>query len=158
MDPHRAQKSSRRSSTPFEYFLYTAIIVETALAAVVYKVIFSSAELARFSVYFAIFYFVFLGWAIAQLNMLHREREAAPAEPIEAEPTEAEPGRVELAKVEPASAQDSTQNLEAVLAEGTIAPEDPRPAQGLTAAQLVIILVVFATAVATFSWALRVLR
>jgi hypothetical protein len=138
MDSHRAQKSSRRSSTPFEYFLYTAIIVETALAAVVYKVIFRSAELARFSVYFAIFYFVFLGWAIAQLNMLHRERNPAQAAPPET--------------------PEATLDEEAVPAPGTIAPEDTRPAQGLTAAQLVIILVVFATAVATFSWALRVLR
>ena len=64
----------KRSSTAFEYFLYAAILAETGLAALIYKVIFRSPELARLRVYFAIFYFAFLAWAIAQLNMLHRNR------------------------------------------------------------------------------------
>src|SRR5580704_329133 len=71
----------KRSSSPFEYFLYLAILAETALAAVIYKVIFRSAELARMRVYFAIFYFAFLAWAIAQLNMLHRDRTSKPEHP-----------------------------------------------------------------------------
>jgi hypothetical protein len=131
----------KRSSSPFEYFLYTAIIVETALAALVYKSIFRNADLARLRVYFAIFYFAFLGWAITQLNMLHKDRNPKPAE------------------MEP-----PTQDLEtpASLVEEELPPRElPRketPAVlGLTGAQLVIVVVVFATAVATFSWALRLL-
>ena len=38
------------------------------------------------------------------------------------------------------------------------APERIRPALGLTTAQLAIVVVVFVTAIATFSWALKLLR
>ena len=125
MDPN----TPRKAGTAFEYFLYAAILAETALAALVYKVIFESAELVRMRIYFAIFYFAFLGWAIAQLNKLHRTRKTQlTALPVAAEPAEAK-----------------------------TAPQDTRPALGLTGAQLLIVIVVFATAVATFSWALRLL-
>jgi hypothetical protein len=105
----------RRSSSAFEYFLYAAILLETALAAVIYTVIFRSSELERLSVYFAIFYVAFLVWAIAQLKRLPHTR--VPEEPR----------------------------------------ENTRTVLGLTGPQLVIVVVVFAMAVATFSWALRVL-
>ena len=77
----------RRTSTAFEYFLYAAIVAETGLAALIYKVIFRSGELAHMRIYFAIFYFAFLAWTIAQLNMLHRDRTASvehnsPATPL----------------------------------------------------------------------------
>ncbi len=71
-----------RTSSAFEFFLYTAIIVETALAAFVYKIIFGDPDLARLSLYFGILYFAFLAWCIAQLNSLHRRRKLALAEPI----------------------------------------------------------------------------
>ncbi len=128
MDSH----PPRRTSTAFEYFLYAAILAETGLAALIYKVIFRSADFAHMRVYFAIFYFAFLAWAIAQLNMLHRDRNAQAADPaIPAEPPQP--------------------------VEQVIAAVDPGPVLGLTAAQLVIVVVVFATAVAAFSWALRLL-
>ena len=81
----------RKTSTAFELFLYAAIIAETGLAALIYKVIFRSADMTRMRIYFAIFYFAFLAWAIAQLNMLHRDRNgtvevasaAAPERPEE---------------------------------------------------------------------------
>jgi hypothetical protein len=117
----------RRTSSAFEYFLYAAIVTETGLAAIIYKVIFGSGELAHMRFYFAIFYFAFLAWAIAQLHTLHRDRKAHVAQ-------DPEPVRP------PASANERT-----------------RPLLGLTAGQLVIVVVVFATAVATFSWALRLL-
>jgi len=119
----------RKTSTAFEYFLYVAILAETGLAALIYKVIFRDPGLGRVRVYFAIFYFAFLGWAIAQLNMLHRERNPQAATPVP----------------EPAEPED-------------IPSERTRPLLGLTAAQLVIVVVVFATAVTTFSCALRLLR
>lgn len=68
---------TRKPSTAFEYFLYAAILAETGLAALIYKAIFESPELARVRIYFAVFYFGFLGWAIWQLNLLHRRRRAA---------------------------------------------------------------------------------
>jgi hypothetical protein len=110
----------KRSSSAFEYFLYAAILAETGLAALIYKVIFRSAELAHLRVYFAVFYVAFLVWAIAQLNLLHRRRTLNP-----------EPQSPPL--------------------------ENTHPALGLTGPQLVILVVVFVIAVATFSWALRAL-
>jgi hypothetical protein len=126
--------ASAPSTTRFEYFLYVAIIVETALAALVYKAIFRNPNLARMSAYFAVFYFAFLAWAIAQLNVLHRDRHPKPAQAEE--PPLAD------------SAPEPREN----------AHEDTRPRFGLTTPQLVILAVVFATAVATFSCALRFLR
>ena len=108
----------RKTSTAFEYFLYTAILVETGLAALIYKTLFGTADLARMQVYFAIFYFGFLGWAIFQLNRLHRNRKEAASEPETA-------GKL--------------------------------PARGLTGGQILIVVLVFATAVAGFTWALKLL-
>jgi hypothetical protein len=118
----------KRSSTAFEYFLYTAILAETGLAALIYKVIFRSPDFARMRIYFAIFYFGFLAWAIAQLNMLHRNRTSKPDSPAPSGEPDAAPR------------------------------EDTNPMFGLTGAQLAIVVLVFATAVATFSLALRLLR
>jgi hypothetical protein len=124
------QNQPRKSETAFEYFLYAAILAETGLAAMVYKVIFETGELARLRMYFAIFYFAFLAWAIAQLHRLHRARQSAdPDAPAPA----------------PVATEEQT------------APRARSSALGLTVAQLVIVVVVFATAVATFSWALRLL-
>ena len=117
-----------RISSSFEYFLYAAIIVETALAAFVYKIIFRDPELARLNLYFGIFYFAFLAWCIAQLNSLHRRRKLAQAEPVE-----------------PISDLAPTE-------------QRTRSALGLTTAQLVIVVVVFVSAVATFTWLLKLLR
>ncbi len=115
----------RKAGTAFEYFLYTAILVETGLAALIYKTLFGSADLERMQIYFAIFYFGFLGWAIFQLNKLHRNRKEAAAESA---PLAEPPSR------------------------GT------RPVPGLTGGQIVIIVVVFATAVAGFTWVLKLLN
>jgi hypothetical protein len=121
----------RKTSTAFEYFLYAAILAETGLAAVIYKVIFRDPGMGHFSFYFAIFYFAFLGWAIAQLNILHRDRNprVADSTPVPPEPVQE-----------------------------VIATQDSRPVFGLTTLQLLIVVLVFATAVATFSCALRLLN
>ena len=39
-----------KTNSAFEYFLYAAILAETGLAALIYKVIFRSAELVRMRV------------------------------------------------------------------------------------------------------------
>lgn len=116
-----------KTGSAFEYFLYAAILAETLLAAMVYKTIFGSGELVRLRVYFAILYFAFLGWAIAQLNRLHRNRKS-----LEPDSTAAAP---------PATEQ-------------TVA-EHNRPILGLTVEQLVTVVLIFATAVAAFTWLLR---
>jgi len=85
--------------------------------------------------YFAIFYFAFLAWAITQLNTLHRDRNQR------------------VANATPAELPAEEQQNESHSAE----TGDTRPVLGLTGIQLVIVVVVFATAVATFSLALRLL-
>jgi hypothetical protein len=134
----------RKTSTAFELFLYAAIIAETGLAALIYKVIFRSPDMTRMRIYFAIFYFAFLAWAIAQLNILHRDRTAS-AEPS----SPATPLPQEQKHVEDAGVSED-------VAEPT--PGNTRPLLGLSGPQLVIVVVVFATAVVTFSWALRLLE
>ena len=149
----------KRSSSPFEYFLYVAIILETALAALVYKAIFRDAELARLSAYFAVFYFAFLGWAIAQLNILHRDRRPKPATMLRPSDrhTEDAPSPIASPFQEQAS-QEQAGRLPIETAREEEQSERTSPVLGLTTAQIAIVLVVFATAVATFSWALRLLR
>jgi hypothetical protein len=119
---------TRKPSAAFEYFLYAAILAETGLAALIYKTIFESPELAHMRIYFSIFYFGFLGWAIAQLNKLHRDRKA--------------------------QAIDTSEDEE--LAEQKATPE-ASTALGLTGGQLLVVMLVFATAVAAFTWVLRTL-
>jgi hypothetical protein len=122
-------RPKQKTSASFEYFLYAAIIAETALAAFVYKTIFRDPDLARLNLIFGAFYFAFLAWSIFQLNRVHRRRKLAQAEPAEA-----------------------------IQEDRAVVPRGSRSALGLTIAQLVIVIVVFASAVATFSWALRLLR
>jgi hypothetical protein len=120
---------TRKSSTAFEYFLYAAILAETGLAALIYKTIFDSPELARVRIYFSILYFGFLAWAITQLNRLHRDRKMQASEPRELDESD----------------------------EPEIGPQASRAALGLTTGQLLAVILVFATAVAAFTWAMRAL-
>ena len=119
-DAHRPASRTSRS----EYFLYTAIIAETALAAFVYKVIVQDTELRY---YLTALYFGFLAWAIFQLNRLHRKR-----------------------KLEPAPEPEAT----AALPEAVAVLENSPPGRrifGLTAAQFLIILATFVAALMTFT-------
>lgn len=118
MDPNRPSKPG----TAFEYFLYAAILAETALAALIYKVVFSTGELLNLRVYFGVFYFGFMAWVIAQLNGLHRKRK--------------------LLAEEPGVADQAT----------------ARKMFGLTGQQLITVLLVFASALAAFTWLLRELN
>jgi len=133
-------KASSRISL-FEYFLYSAIILETALAAFVYKIIFRSSGLLSVNVALAVIYFGFLAWAIIQLNQLHHKRKLeASAIP---EPPE------ERMQITPAAVQTMP-----VLESG----DTGRRILGLTGPQLFVVLIVFAAAVVSFSWALSILH
>lgn len=133
MDPNPPRKAGQL----FELFLYSAIILETGLAAVFYKLAFQDRGLGSLKIYFAAGYFAFLAWAIGQLNKLHRKRRVIEPETLEREP-EAEPEH-----------QDAPLPTRA---------SEPRQLLGLNIAQVTIVVVVFATAVATFSWAFRILQ
>ena len=79
----------------------------------IYKVIFASGEFTHVRVYFAILYFAFLGWAISQLHLLHRERASKTDLPA----PEPDPELTDVPRV------------------------DTRPALGLTGLQFVILVV-----------------
>ena len=78
-----ANQPKQKNSAALEYFLYAAIVVETGLAAFVYKTIFHDPDLDRLKVYFGIFYCAFLAWSIAQLNKIYRRRRLVQEEPAE---------------------------------------------------------------------------
>lgn len=120
-------KSSHGTSA-FEFFLYAAIIVETALAAFVYKVVFRDGGVAALNISMAVIYFAFLAWAIVQLNILHRRRKLQ--ETIETE-------------------RGATPPQTVAVIEGS--GDAPR-ILGLTAAQAIVVFVVFAAAVVSFTW------
>ena len=143
-DGHCGMGSKTSNSTNlFEYFLYTAIIVATALAAFADKLIFRAADLRSINSYLTAFFFGFLAWAFFQLNRLHHKRKLQPA--IQPEPQAA----LELPQPAPASPVQQTM----------LASRKPaRRIFGLTAAQLVIVLVVFVAAVKSFTWALASLQ
>jgi len=131
-------KASNRTVL-FEYFLYSAIILETALAAFVYKVVFRSADLLSLDISLAVIYFGFLAWAIIQLSNLHRKRKLQEAE-----------------KPEP---PDSPMQAVALLESGELESNEPeRRVLGLTGAQLIVVLMVFAAATLSFTWGLSILH
>lgn len=138
----KIRTKQRAAGTLFEYFLYVTLILETGLAASIYKMMSPEADLWRMRIYLGLFYFAFLSWGIFQLNRLHRKRKEFQ-------------GAVE--------SEDLTTNLEMV-AESRREPDVTGPGMegvevspvlfGLTIAQLMIVAVVFVTAVMAFSWVL----
>ena len=82
---------SPKRATFLEYFLYAAIILETALAAFVYKTIVRDAGLSTIKIYLGVLYVAFLAWAMLHLHILHRKRKRAP-EPVRKDRTP--PGQI----------------------------------------------------------------
>jgi hypothetical protein len=138
--------ASQRPGNPngFEYFLYTAMILETALAAFVYKLIFAGPALTSLMVSLTIIYFGFLAWSIFQLNQLHNRRKLAASAP--------EAGTFET------STKVEVPSLTAAAMEVVETGGQAGRILGLTAAQVVAVVVVFAAAVVSFSWALSILN
>ncbi|MBZ5611718.1 MAG: hypothetical protein LAP38_25940 [Acidobacteriia bacterium] len=135
-------KITKTTGRVFEYFLYTAMILETGLAAFVFKVSSPETDFFHLRFYLGILYFSFLGWCIVQLNRVHRYRRQLTnaAEPAPA-----------VASVQVAT--DAPPDLETPAAAArTIEPV--RLVFGLTGSQFMVVLVVFLTALVTFSWAL----
>lgn len=118
-----------RGTSAFELFLYAAIIMETALAAFVYKVVFTEAGVAALNVSLTVIYFGFLAWAIVQLNILHRRRKIQEVS-------------------EPDGQPHAVRQTMAVMGGSA----DERRILGLSAGQAVVIFIVFAAAIASFSW------
>jgi len=140
MKPNNTQ---RAPGTFFEYFLYLALVIETGLAAFVYKMMAPEVGLSHARIYLAVFYFAFLGWGIYQLNRLHKKRR----EFLTAVEDEGlMPAMGAAATREPEPVPVAVDAIEAV--------QDVPTLLGLTLAQLMIVVVVFVTALMGFSWIL----
>jgi hypothetical protein len=139
----RMNKSTGRV---FEYFLYVVMILETGMAAFVYKLSTPETALYPLRIYLALFYFSFLGWCIFQLNRLHVRRKAL----------ESEVKPVQAAAIPEVSADVPPQAETAAPAVTPVAEAQPagRLVLGLSGAQLMVVLVAFLTAIVTFNWVL----
>jgi hypothetical protein len=145
-------KVTKGTGRVFEFFLYSAIIVETGMAAFVYKMSSGLDDFFHLRTYLAVLYFAFLAWCMFQLNKLHRMRREFLSQ------TEAGP----LVEGDAAGPIDVTPQAEALpqAEAGPVAAriEPPRLVLGLTGSQFMVVLVVFVTALVTFSWALTSIR
>src|SRR5579872_2492046 len=127
----KVRASSKATSAAVEYFLYSIVIIEAAIAAFGYKALAQAVQLwPAATAYLAVIYLGVLGWVFYQLNRLHGKRKAAASADI---PREA-----------PASDQPAAVAL----------PVSARLLFGFTRTQLAIVLLVFLAAMKVFSWAL----
>lgn len=74
--PVKVKASNKATSAAVEYFLYTVIIIQTAIAAFAYKSILRMAEMWPAGIaYFAAAYFSTFALAFLQLHRLHRAKK-----------------------------------------------------------------------------------
>jgi hypothetical protein len=137
-------KVTRGTGKVFEVFLYAAMILETGLAAFIYKVSPKETDFFHLRVYLAILYFAFLAWGIVQLNRLHQFRRtlASEAEP-EPKPAPSSPVVAQAAPQDDTTPEPLGQQVEAVPL-----------VFGLSGVQIMVVLLVFVTALMAFSWVL----
>jgi hypothetical protein len=124
----------------FEYILYAAILINTALAVVFYKASLTDSQLASLNVHVGVVYFGFMAWVLSRLHAMYQKRKLARPSgssiytELLQEPVERVPHRTQ-------------EHLETA-----------RPTLGLTSIQLAILVVVFITALSAFSCALKILK
>jgi hypothetical protein len=124
----------------FEYILYAAILITTALAVVFYKASLTDSQLASLNVHVGVVYFGFMAWVLSRVaTMYHRRKLARPTQ---------RSIHTELLQEPVARAPHRTQGP----------MEHARPTLGLTSIQLAILVVVFVTALTAFSCALKILK
>jgi hypothetical protein len=124
----------------FEYILYAAILITTALAVVFYKASLTDTQLTSLNVHVGVFYFGFMAWVLSRLHAMYQKRKLA--RPVQRSI------HTELLQEPVARAPHRTQEP----------VESARPTWGLTSIQLAILVVVFITALTAFSCALKILK
>jgi len=155
----KVKASSKATAAAAEYFLYTVIILQTAMVAFSYKSVLRLAQIWPGIAYFAAAYLMTFALAFVQLHRLHRARKKAAA----ARP---KPEAVPLEVVAPATPAPAMQvaamsriEKEPVLTADAgggerVAAAPAGLAFGLTRVQVAIIFLVFVAALKVFSWAL----
>jgi hypothetical protein len=173
----KVKASNKKTSVLVEYFLYTLIIIETAIAAFAYKPVLRAAEIWPAGLtYFAIAYLLTFALAFVQLHRIHRARKkaraaAAPAAKLllpaasvvtsaivtvpAVEPAfqPSEPITALIPYRPPAAVEEGPVRTAEVSGD-TVATAPAALALGLTRVQLAVILLVFLAALKIFSWAL----
>ncbi len=129
----KVRASGKATSAAVEYFLYSVVIIEAAIAAFGYKALAQAVQLwPGATAYLAVIYFGVLGWVFYQLNRMHSKRKAEVA------------ASADMRHEAPASDQPAA-------AGSTVSA---RLLFGFTRTQLAIVLLVFLAAMKVFSWAL----
>lgn len=149
----KVRASSKATSVAVEYFLYTVVIIEAAIAAFAYKTVAQAVQLwPGATAYLAVLYLGVLGWVFYQLNRLHRQRKAVAKAAASADVTHDEPAGVAVAVQIENGAMEIGDEPAAVAS-----PASARLLFGFTRTQLAIVLLVFVAAMKVFSWALSTL-
>src|SRR5260370_6065283 len=125
--------------TAFEYTLCAAVPIATTLAVMFYKASLTDSQLAQFNVHVAIVYFGFMAWTFSRLNTMYRNRKLVWHEPHRI--------HVEFVQCPVETVSDRSQDA-----------KRSKLALGLTSMQLAILVFVFISAFAAFTWALKILR
>ena len=130
-----------KKQSVLEFALYALIIFLTALPAFFYKIMSGIAPSVKLNVWAAVPYCGVLIWAFMRLNSVHRKRK----EQRQADRTTAavQPD-VSTGVQEPAPVAAGGQQAQSIF--------------GLSLAQIAILLLVFTTAIVSFTWALKALR
>jgi uncharacterized integral membrane protein len=154
--------SNKAAAAAVEYFLYTVIIIQTAIVAFAYKSILRTAQIWPAGIaYLAAAYFGTFALAFLQLHRLHRARKKAvaarPKPETETVPVEvvAPSTPVPVTEVAAMPTMEKRPVLTAEVGSGeTVAATPAGLAFGLTRVQVAIIFLVFLAALKVFSWAL----
>jgi len=160
----KVKASSKATSAAVEYFLYTVIIIQTAIVAAAYKSILRTLQIWPAGLaYMATAYLATFALAFLQLHRLHRARKKAAVTKAKAESEAVTPM---LPVPAPASSAMPVAAMSSVPVEKEPVPK-PQPrsgetvaatpaglAFGLTRVQVAIIFLVFLAALKVFSWAL----
>ncbi len=125
--------------TVFECTLYAALPIATTLAVMFYKASITDSQLAPFNVHVGIVYFGFMAWTFSRLNTMYRNRKLVWHEPHRI--------HVEFVQCPVETVSDRSQDA-----------KRSKLALGLTSMQLAILVFVFISAFAAFTWALKILR
>lgn len=74
-ESRRQSIGEKGDAKTFEYVLYAAIMITTALAVMFYKASVTDTRLASFNVHVGVVYFGFIAWAFSRLNTMYHKRK-----------------------------------------------------------------------------------
>lgn len=150
----KVKASSKATSVAVEYFLYTVIIIQTAIVAFAYKSILRTAQIWPAGIaYMAAAYLATFALAFVQLHRLHRAKKKAAAARLKPEIQTVAPAP-SAPTISAVAIEKEPVPVPQASAGETLAATPAGLAFGLTRVQVAIIFLVFLAALKVFSWAL----